>query len=358
MTALVLVLLACATPSTPGPAPTTSTPPAPAATPTRLALGSCNNQRGPQDFWTTISQAGAEGFLMLGDNVYGDIEETAPSSPDLPELNTAYTKLGAETGFQSTREAMPFYTTWDDHDYGKNDSGASFAYKEQAEEIFLDFWEVPQDDPRRARPGIYTSWVVPTQGHVLQIIALDTRFFRSDLTRGPKGGPKFLQNPDPTATVLGEDQWAWLAATLAEPADARLVMSSIQVISTHHGWERWDTFPTERSRLLDLLSHAENTLVVSGDRHIGGFYKLEHKGNTLYEMTSSSLNRAIPDFILGIKKPETDPDRIGDAVVQTHMGLLDIDWKNNMIRASLNHAENGDVLARQEVPLTPSAATP
>ncbi len=295
---------------------------------------------------------------MLGDNVYGDIEETAPSSPELPELNTAYEKMAAEPGFRAARETMTFYPTWDDHDFGKNDSGASFVYKETAEKIFLDFWDVPQDDPRRSRPGVYTRWMVPTEGHTLQVIALDTRFFRSDLTRGPKGGPKFLQNPDPTATILGEDQWVWLAATLAEPADARLVLSSIQLISTHHGWERWDTFPAERSRLIDLLSSSKNTLLVSGDRHIGGFYKLEQDGNILYEMTSSSLNRAIPDLVLGIKKPETDPDRIGDAVVQTHIGLLDIDWENRVIRASLNHAESGDELARQEIPLTPPPRVP
>jgi len=50
-------------------------------------------------------------------------------------------------------------------------------------------------------------------------------------------------------------------------------MSSIQVVSTAHVWERWDTMPHERQRLLDALHDARPAIIVSADRHIGGYYR-------------------------------------------------------------------------------------
>ena len=53
-----------------------------------------------------------------------------------------------------------------------------------------------------------------------------------------------------------------------------IILSSFQVISKSHGWEKWNNFPVERKRLLNLLSSIEQkVLILSGDRHVGGFYK-------------------------------------------------------------------------------------
>ena len=43
--------------------------------------------------------------------------------------------------------------------------------------------------------------------------------------------------PRDDGDMLGEEQWRWLGNLLREPADLRLLASSIQVVADGHGWE-------------------------------------------------------------------------------------------------------------------------
>ncbi len=58
-------------------------------------------------------------------------------------------------------------------------------------------------------------------GMRVQVILLDMRWFRSPLKitdqRGAPGKERYLPDPDPTKTMLGETQWAWLADELRKP---------------------------------------------------------------------------------------------------------------------------------------------
>ena len=39
--------------------------------------------------------------------------------------------------------------TWDDHDYGKNDSGIESPTKKEAQQVFLDFLNIDSSSQRR-----------------------------------------------------------------------------------------------------------------------------------------------------------------------------------------------------------------
>ena len=318
---------------------------------TRLVVGSCAKQTKEHPFWAPIMATKADGLLLLGDNVYGDGSADAPSGPSLPELRKAYRTLGEKPAYQAARQAMPFYTVWDDHDFGLNDQGGTFAHKEMAKAIFLDFWGAPPDDVRRTRPGIHRSWTLDHQvpggeARTVQLIALDTRSFRDDLRTGIFGR-HYLPHTDSSTTMLGEAQWAWLEETLAEPADVRILMSSIQLFDRSHVWERWDTMPHERARLMGLLQASGRVVIVSGDRHLGGIYR---EGD-LYELTSSGLTQSLTRYTSGRREPDVDPLRVGPAVVETNWGVIDLDWTANTIRLSLHDAEDGHTLQMVELSL-------
>lgn len=86
-----------------------------------------------------------------------------------------------------------------------------FSHKAVAKEEFLRFWQVPSNDVRRTRDGIYMSQIIGPPGRSVQIILLDVRWFRSPLKitdqRGAPGKERYLPDPDPAKTMLGDTQW-------------------------------------------------------------------------------------------------------------------------------------------------------
>lgn len=312
---------------------------------TRIAFGSCADQDRPQPIWDAILAYRPELFIFAGDNVYGDFR-----TPDAAALKRAYDKAATVEGYRRLRETVAHLAIWDDHDYGQNDGGAAFPHKAQSKDLFLDFWKVPADDVRRQREGLYDSRIYGPSGMRVQVILLDTRWFRSPLKptdkRDAPGKERYVPDPDPAKTVLGEAQWAWLAGELRKPAEVRLVVSTIQVLAEGHGWERWGNFPLERQKLFDTIreSGARGVVLLSGDRHIGALYKDSVPGlGALYELTSSGLNKTYPF------STEAGPNRIGPLYAAANFGVVDIDWWARTVGLALRD-ESGTV--RRSLTLT------
>ncbi len=341
--AALLALSACAsTPASPDAAASPEAPdgairavPMPSAAlamtkaPRRIIFASCAQQNEDQSMYDVMLAADPDLVILMGDNVYGDVRSNDPA---LPELKAAYMRLAQSEPFARLRAKVPVLTVWDDHDYGLNDAGAEFKHREAAERLFDFVWAIPESDARRARPGVYGSWMLGPEGAQMQIIMLDTRYFRSPLKAtdemGAPGKERYLPDNDPSKTMLGDQQWAWLEGELRKPAKHRLLVSSIQVVADGHGWEAWRLLPAERERLVRLLrdTGATNTLILSGDRHLGGFYKRETDGLTLNEVTSSSINLPAARWRAesGETRVEPGPYRLGDPVYDANFGLIEV----------------------------------
>lgn len=324
---------------------------------TRIAFGSCAHQEKPQPIWRAILAARPQAFLFLGDNIYGDSE-------DMAVLKAKYDKLDANPDFAALRAACPVLGVWDDHDYGANDGGADYPMREASQRVFADFFRLPADSPVRQRPGIYDARVYGPAGRRVQIILLDTRYFRSPLLKLPARGAlgPYAPNPDPAATVLGEPQWAWLAGQLREPADLRIVLSSTQLLPQDHAWECWENFPAERARFLRLLGEtgAGGAIVLSGDRHLAEIMRLStddplSPGAPVWEITSSSLTN--PG---GGTDAEPNRHRVSQGNYRDlNFGLLEIDWERRVVAASVRNLV-GDPVFEQAIrldDLRPAAAT-
>lgn len=311
----------------------------PAQALTRIAFGSCHDpERAGMEILDRVAADNPDVFIYTGDNVYGDAWSWDAT---LPELRSAYATLAASPEFRALRAQIPMLAVWDDHDYGLNDFGRGFPFKEYAERLFLDFWAVPEDDERRSRDGIYTSRVYGPEGQRTQIILLDTRYFRSDLTptpeRGAEGRERYIPSEAEDQDMLGDAQWAWLEDQLSVPADLRLIVSSIQVHADGHGWEAWRTLPQERARLYNLLetSGAEGVILMSGDRHSSGIYVREDViGYPLYEITSSSLNMSFQD-----ENNESGPHRIGEMYAPVNYGVIDVNWEGGSVSLEIRDAD-------------------
>jgi alkaline phosphatase D len=302
--------------------------------PQRIAFGSCMDENSPKPILDLVTADAPDLFLFLGDNIYGDTD-------DMAELRAAYDRLGASPEFQRLRAATTLLATWDDHDYGRNDAGSEYPFRVTSQEIFLQFWEEPADSPRWTRPGVYTSYEYSEHGRTLQIVLLDTRYFR---------GPMFaLPNSDPAVPMLGDAQWLWLEQQLRRPADLRLIGTSTQFGHAWNGYESWTNLPAERDRLIDMIAatEARGVIFLSGDVHWGELSRQPVPAKyDLWDLTSSGLTE-VWDRI------SPNENRIGDAVAENNYGIVDIDWdhRDPVVRLALVDVD-GAVRLEQELRLS------
>lgn len=326
----------------------------------RIAFGSCAKQDKPQPIWDAVVAARPELFLFLGDNIYADTQ-------DMQVLWDKYQQLGAQPGFQKLKQTCPVLATWDDHDLGANDAGGEFPKKRESQQLFLDFFGIPKDSPRRQQEGIYHSQVFGPEGQRVQIILLDTRYFRSRLKSGfQKGEPgegrrgQYVPNTDPEATVLGPQQWTWLEKQLRIPAELRVICSSFQLVADEHGSEGWGNFPRERERLIKLIrdTRAGGAVVISGDRHLSEISRLPAEsgvGYPLFDVTSSSLNEPSGNTTKAGTRfaNEINSYRVGLTYFDTNFGFIDVDWKaaDPVVRLQVRD-EKGDVVLQQRLKLS------
>jgi alkaline phosphatase D len=260
--------------------------------------------------------------LMLGDNIYAD-------TTNMTVMARKYRAMKESDFWQALRKKAPLMATWDDHDMGGNDAGADYPLKGESQELFLDFLDEPKDSPRRKQEGVYSAQMFGPPGKRVQVILLDTRYFRSRPATGynnvvPSGG-RYIPHPDTNTTLLGAAQWKWLERRLRKPADLRIIGSSIQFISEFSGGEAWANFPHEKRRMLDLLAktNARGAVFISGDRHWAEMSRLDRPGKySLYDLTSSSLTQIHPRGT-----PTPNKYREGPTWHQPNMGLIAIDWR-------------------------------
>jgi alkaline phosphatase D len=281
----------------------------------KIAFGSCNKQDLPNVMWPIIVTHEPDLWIWGGDNIYADTEdmEVLESQYELQKANKLY------ADFESKIEIMG---TWDDHDYGENDAGEYYPKKKESQQLFLDFMNVSKNDPRRKQDGVYTSRTFKVGHQNIKIITLDTRFFRSNLTRDPNPEKKYKANEKNMGTMLGNRQWEWLANEIAfSDATFNIIVSSIQVLSGEHGYEGWFTMPHEIEKLENLLQKhkSSNCIILSGDRHISEISKKMIDGleYPLIDFTSSGLTHAFSNFT-----EEPNRYRIGEVVKENSFGIL------------------------------------
>jgi len=299
---------------------------------TRIAWGSCANQDKDQPIWEAVLDARPDLFVFLGDNIYADTRDPAV-------MARKYATLAAKPGFKRLRDTVPVVAIWDDHDYGENDAGGDYPMKDESRRQFCDFWGEPAGSVRRARDGIYAAYAFGPEGRRVQIILPDLRWNRTPLAEKTfKGGYKawavangligkptpgpYDRIPDLDATMLGEPQWAWLHDQLNQPADLRILGSSLQVLADFAGWESWVNYANDHQRLFAAIrqARAERLFCISGDTHYAEISTLAN--NTPYpiwDFTSSGLTEVWP---------VTPPNalRVSPVLRERNFGLIEIDW--------------------------------
>ena len=218
-------------------------------------------------------------MLWLGDNTYLRESDYASRSG----IARRYRRDRGIPELQALLRTGNHYAIWDDHDFGPNDSNASYTYKADALRIFQRYW------PNGAfgqpeTPGIFR---VVSQNDA-DFFLLDGRYHRdADAARG-------LANK----SMLGAAQLRWLKnALLASTANFKIIVSGSQVLrNVPPRIEGWSNFPEERREFLDWLAdnRVAGVMFLSGDRHHTVLTKVARdNAYALHDFTCSPLTSGV-----------------------------------------------------------------
>jgi alkaline phosphatase D len=229
---------------------------------------------GEYGIFETIAAMNPDLMLWTGDNTY--LREVDWAAPATIADRYAHTRRLPE--MQALLGSTHHYATWDDHDYGPNNSDRSYELKEVTLETFKRYWANPTYG-HDGTPGVFGRF----QWNDAEFFLLDDRYHRSP-TRAPRTADK---------TMLGEAQMQWLIDGLtSSEATFKIVVNGGQMLTERSEFETFARFPAERERLLGAIEEREidGVVFLSGDRHLTEMMKREREGTyPLYEITVSPL---------------------------------------------------------------------
>lgn len=298
-----------------------------------LSFGSCNNQNIPNILFKEILKNKPKAFIWGGDIIYSDTQTPAV-------LRENYIKFKKDSLYAKFKDKIEILATWDDHDYGINDGGTENKIKIEAQSYFLDFLDVSKENKRRKQKGIYYSKTIKQDTNSIKIIVLDTRYFRTNLTKNTSGKKRYIPNNYGEGTMLGNEQWLWLENELLNSkANFNIIVSSIQFLSSKHGFESWGNMPHEVDTFKKVIikTKAKNVIILSGDRHISELSKT-NIGNYKYpliDFTSSGMTHIYSSF-----HGEENPFRISNVIYEINFGLLKFDFKNKKVLFEIKGKNN------------------
>jgi alkaline phosphatase D len=311
---------------------------------TKIAFGSCGHQDWPQPVLTLAATNKPDAFIFLGDNIYGDTK-------NMDTLESKYKRWMAQPDYKRLQAATTIFATWDDHDFGWNDDGRHYPYKNETKEIFMKYFNIPNHHEMRKHEGIYRTEYIKSNDKLVQLILLDVRTFRDNLLIYKKGDvlprktyfytPDYSPHQSNDSTLLGTAQWKWLEMELTKPADIRLICSGSQFGIEYNGYEAWANFPHEQQKMLSLIkkTKANGVMFLTGDVHYAEISKLQEPGMyPIYDITASGITSTW-DFATQNK------NRIEGPVMDNHYGLLTITWEKDPVvqMEIIDMANNGRI---------------
>jgi len=260
-----------------GPWPFATAPPADLPGRVALAFGSCASEKFPA-VWERMAVEGVEAVLLCGDTPYID-------SSDLAKNRRRHRDFLAQPGLAELIRTRPTLGTWDDHDFGANDSDATMVDRETIRQVFTEYRAHASFGEEGE--GIYTSF---RRGPV-EVFLIDARSF-SQLGPSPV---------DPTKkTLLGPRQWAWLTRSLAASTAPFKVLATGMVWHDKPNREKddWQTYAHEREALFDVLAkeNIKGIVLLGGDVHVSLLLEhlpAERLGYPVFEYIVSPLHDSV-----------------------------------------------------------------
>ncbi len=298
----------------------------------RFAFGSCNYVNDPPfdrpgtpyggdpAIFTSIFERKPDFMLWVGDNTYFREADWLTEAG----LRYRHAHTRAEPLLQPLLGSVHHYATWDDHDFGPNDSDRSYRLKGEALTVFADYFPAVRYGTPET-PGCFQRF----EWADCEFFLIDDRSFRAPNATN-----------DPNKPMFGEAQMRWLTdALVSSKATFKFVVGGGQFFNDLNRFEGWNLTPGERAGFLDFVSKQGVTglFFLSGDRHMAELLKVDRPGTyPLWEFTSSPLTAGVSK---GHPSEENNPARVPGTWVndKRNFGWIEVSGKRGerVLSASL-----------------------
>ncbi len=253
-----------------------------------------------------MADSGADFMIWAGDNWYY-------REPDFDSVSGLWYRAQhdrATPDLQKLLASMPHYATWDDHDYGSNDSNRSFEFKNETLRIFRSYWANPTYG-EEGHPGVYHKFFWSDAAFFM----MDDRWYRDDDLIDPSATQEMK-------TQYGAHQRDWLKQSLILAQKLghftfKFIVTGGQVITDFGGTsETFGYYTAEREDLLKFIAlhHITGVVFLSGDVHFTELAKKKLAGTQwVYELTSSPFSSGSWD--VEHSERTKDPQRVEGTMV-------------------------------------------
>jgi alkaline phosphatase D len=248
-----------------------------------IAFGSCAREdEGSRAVWKRMLDEGVDGVVLGGDTPYID-------TTDLAVQRRRYREFASVPEYQQLLSTRPHWSTWDDHDFGRNDADGTLPGKENSRHAFTEYRALSTYGD--GAEGIYSSF----RWGPIEVFLLDTRWWSS--TGASYADPQ-------QKTLLGEAQWRWLQESLRDSTAPfkLLVCGVIWDDKQNKEKDDWNTYSSERQTLLDFIRGEQigGVVLLGGDIHVTRMLKYPAEstvGYPLYQFISSPIHAGVlPDL--------------------------------------------------------------
>ncbi|HYD08961.1 MAG TPA: alkaline phosphatase D family protein [Acidimicrobiales bacterium] len=276
----------------------------------RFAFASCQDWR--DGHWSAHEHLAAEELdlvVWLGDYIYegGDGDRQvrdhgAPACQSLDDYRARYALYKAHPHLQAAHAARPWLVVWDDHEVVNDFAGGADEIADRQAAAYKAWWEhMPVRMPAPTGPALDINRVVRF-GEIASFVMIDGRQFRSDQACGGGIAPACDEVADPSRTMLGTDQEAWVARALSTSETAWNVIANQTILAPSEivglvNLDQWDGYPAARQRLYDAIRSSDaGTVVITGDVHASAVGNLVADDGTHLgvELVGTSISSTFP----------------------------------------------------------------
>ncbi|MBK9720477.1 MAG: alkaline phosphatase family protein [Saprospiraceae bacterium] len=238
---------------------------------------------GDSNIFLSMAKENAAMMLWLGDNWYY-------REVDFDSEWGLWYRASKDRSFPTLQpflKAMSHYAIWDDHDYGPNNEGVAYIFKNEAKQIFTNYWSNPAKT--QLQKGVYTKMSYSD----VDFFMMDGRSFRSsdDMNDSLKA------NPNPNKVMWGLEQMNWLKNQLLNSrATFKLIANGSPILNQYNKYDCMVHYINEFQELIDFIIEEKisGVLFFTGDRHHSEITSRKLSDSyTTYDITSSSLTSGI-----------------------------------------------------------------